>query len=95
MAQNERIIKNFEQFNKALDSLAESTQQELKDTVKKDLALKKAVRAEIINCLKCTFERNLTVHTYNEDTTQEVRDFIINEAVKIFINLKVLRSKWS
>ncbi len=135
MAQNERIIKNFEQFAKALDSLIETAQQELKNSVQNDLALKKAVRAGIIQCFEYTFEmlwkllkviadeelitanspkaafkagfkldliqeseeeifneiikkRNLTVHTYNEDTAQEVRNFIVNEAVKVFINIK-------
>ncbi len=135
MAQNERIIRNFEQFNKSLDTLIETTQQEFKDPVKNDLALKKAVRAGIIQCFEYTFEmlwkllkviadeemittnspraafkagfklnliqadeedafneiikkRNLTVHTYNEDVAEEVRDFIIKEAVNVFAIIK-------
>lgn len=56
MAQNERIRRNFEQYEQALNSLIEAIAQESKEIVQNDIQLRKTVRAGIIQCFEYTFE---------------------------------------
>jgi nucleotidyltransferase substrate binding protein (TIGR01987 family) len=56
MAQNERIRKNFEQFEKAVKSLNEALEQYGKPTVANDPVLKKTVIAGCIQSFEFTFE---------------------------------------
>lgn len=135
MAQNERIGKNIEQFNKALNALNNALEQYDKPFVANDFALKKTVIAGCIQSFEFTFEtlwkllkhiaeeegisvnspksafkaaftlgfideteeeifyqillkRNLTVHTYNEDTANEIFNFIREKAFKAIVNIK-------